>query len=530
MNASHAQTNLADQAGGIGVTLSLGSSQSRSTTTQTSDTAAASTLGAGRDIRIEASGAGQNSDLTLQDTSSYQSKQQSAGVSVSLCIPPFCVGATPVSGSVSASNSRIESNYASVTEQSGLRAGDQGFDVKVKGDTDLKGGAITSTQQAIDEQRNRFETGGTLTLADIQNQAEYTAKSASVSLGAGTSFAGKLTPQGSSAGVGKDAGKAESMTLAAISDIAGNTAARTGDAEIGIRPIFDAEKVQREITAQVVITQSFGQQASQAVGDYVQDQRKTLQEQLRNAATDKDKAAIQEKIRELNNEERVMNMLIGAVTGMGGSIAIKESLSLAAEKMRDYTIEDSKRFAGVTDGKTELNNKSGESDGLRGDSTKTGGTRVDLDILCGADNKRCATNSDGSLKLNERGQVVFLPSEADGKTLAEFLETDEGKKAAGATGGIQGWKGTLFGVAYAAGSWQDRLIEAFGGTHDVIGGTASGLYDAQGNIKRGMSGTERTTYNVWSGVAILPSAPFAAAELLPPEVWQAVAIFLRAAK
>ena len=42
----------------------------------------------------------------------------------------------------------------------------------------------------------------------------------------------------------------------------------------------------------------------------------------------------------------------------------------------------------------------------------------------------------------------------------------QGQKASGATGGIQGWKGTLFGMPYAAGSWQDKLVEAFGGTHD----------------------------------------------------------------
>ncbi|MDI6748535.1 MAG: hemagglutinin repeat-containing protein, partial [Rhodocyclaceae bacterium] len=180
---------------------------------------------------------------SLQDTSSYQSKQQSAGGSLSLCIPPLCGGAAPVSGSVSAGNSKIDSDYRSVDEQSGIKAGDGGFDVKVKGDTDLKGGAITSTQKAIDDQRNRFETGGELTISDIQNRAEYTAKAASVSLGAGTSFAGKLIPGGSSAGVGKDGDKAESMTLAAISGIAGNQAARTGDVETGIKPIFDAQKV-----------------------------------------------------------------------------------------------------------------------------------------------------------------------------------------------------------------------------------------------------------------------------------------------
>lgn len=100
----------------------------------------------------------------------------------------------------------------------------------------------------------------------------------------------------------------------------------------------------------------------------------------------------------------------------------------------------------------------------------------------------------------------------------------------GLTGGIQAIKGTLFGVPYEAGSWQDHLIEAFGGPHDFIGGQATGLYDGQGNITRGMTGAERKAYDIWSGVAIAPAVPFAAATLLPSEVWKAVSIMLEAAK
>ena len=166
-----------------------------------------------------------------------------------------------------------------MTEQSGIRAGDGGFDVQVGGDTTLTGGAITSTQQAIDTARNRFETGGELTLTDIENKAEYEAKGGSVNLGAGVSTDGKLKPQGTSAGFGSDSDAAQSMTLAAISDMAGNKEARTGDAETGIKPIFDAEKVQKEIDAQVQITQLFGQQASKAIGDYAKAKLQEAEQQ-----------------------------------------------------------------------------------------------------------------------------------------------------------------------------------------------------------------------------------------------------------
>ena len=37
-------------------------------------------------------------------------------------------------------------------------------------------------------------------------------------------------------------------------------------------------------------------------------------------------------------------------------------------------------------------------------------------------------------------------------------------------------------MPYVAGSWQDKLIEAFAGSHDFIGGKVSGLYFYKGKI------------------------------------------------
>ena len=80
---------------------------------------------------------------TLQDESQYESRQTSSGFAISVCVPPLCVGA-PVTGSVSASKQKIDHNYQSATGQSGIAAGAGGFDINVAGNTDLKGGAITS--------------------------------------------------------------------------------------------------------------------------------------------------------------------------------------------------------------------------------------------------------------------------------------------------------------------------------------------------------------------------------------------------
>jgi filamentous hemagglutinin len=180
-----------------------------------------------------------------------------------------------------------------------------------------------------------------------------------------------------------------------------------------------------------------------------------------------------------------------------------------------------------------LSNVSGPSDGVRGDGYKIGGTRVDLDLLCGPDNSRCAKNADGSLALNQNKEIQFIAKDAAGNsmTIEQFLATPEGKKMAGDTGGVQGVAGTLFGYAYAKGSWQDKLIESFAGTHDFIGGKASGLYDAQGNIKRGMSDTERAVYDKGITIGAIPlAAPFAAAEGMSPEIWKAIGIVLGAGR
>ena len=298
-----------------------------------------------------------------------------------------------------------------------------------------------------------------------------------------------------------------------------------------VKPIFDAEKVAREIQAQVAITQAFNQQANQALGTYVQTKRQNLQQQLKAATTPEAKAVIQSQLNELRIEEQVMNVLIGAVGGMGGTAMTKEGLSLAADEMRQLMIKDSVKFAGVTDvnGNT-LDNIAAESEGVRLDGKKVGGTRVDLDLLC--KDSGCAVNPDGSFDLKD-GKIQFIAKDGQGNPilLIDFINTPEGQKMVGPTGGIQGLIGTLFGKHYEAGSWQDKLIESFSGTHDFIGGSLSGLYDEQGNIKRGMTETERAIYNNLITTSAIPvAAPFAAAELLPPEVWQAISILLKGAR
>lgn len=108
---------------------------------------------------------------SLQDSSTYNSKQHNASVQLSN---------DSVSGTFG--KSKIKADYQSVNEQSGIFAGDDGFQIKVNKNTDLKGGLITSTQAAEDLKKNSLNTG-TLTYSDIQNNSEYDAKGISVSAG-----------------------------------------------------------------------------------------------------------------------------------------------------------------------------------------------------------------------------------------------------------------------------------------------------------------------------------------------------------
>ena len=108
---------------------------------------------------------------SLQDTATYKGKQMNGSGSVTVGY-----GAS-VGGSFNKSN--IHADHASVNEQAGIYAGDEGYDINVN-HTDLKGGLITSTQKAEDEGKNRFSTG-TITHSDIENHSNYSGSSFGVS-------------------------------------------------------------------------------------------------------------------------------------------------------------------------------------------------------------------------------------------------------------------------------------------------------------------------------------------------------------
>ena len=147
-----------------------------------------------------------------QDSNIYEEKNTSAGIGIGISVTGEDIpNKTGVFGSVG--RSEIDSKYDSVTEQSGIYAGKEGFDIYVENNTDLKGGIIASEAEA---DKNKISTG-TLTFEDVHNKAEYEAGSvgANVNINNGAEYNEKgVTPN-----IGMPAsGDAESTTKATISE------------------------------------------------------------------------------------------------------------------------------------------------------------------------------------------------------------------------------------------------------------------------------------------------------------------------
>jgi filamentous hemagglutinin len=211
-----------------------------------------------------------------QDTAKYDEKSKSLSASVT-------VGPSSGSGSASYGKTDIHSNHTSVgKQQTAIRAGDEGFQLQVDGKTELRGGQITSTQAAVDNHKNQFDSKGGSTVTDIQNTASYSAKSVSVGV---SSSGGK---PGGMAGIGSESGNASSTSQAGISGIAGNTQARTGDAQTGIKPIFDKDKTKQEVQDQAVVMATLSSEGARTIGTYASNQQNAAKDKAGQAAQSAD--------------------------------------------------------------------------------------------------------------------------------------------------------------------------------------------------------------------------------------------------
>ena len=140
-----------------------------------------------------------------QDSNNYKESNKSAGASIGLGSNKAVSGSAGVG--------KIDSNYKSVTDQSGVYAGEGGFDIGVGKNTDLKGGIISST---ADADKNKLSTG-TLTFEDIKNEADY--KASGVGAEVNKNNNADYNEKGVTPDIGMPAsGEAESTTKATISE------------------------------------------------------------------------------------------------------------------------------------------------------------------------------------------------------------------------------------------------------------------------------------------------------------------------
>ena len=242
-----------------------------------------------------------------QDSNKYDSKQTSVAAGGS-----FTFGSMSGSGYIAASQDKMKSRFDSVAEQTGLYAGQGGFDITVGNHTQLDGAVIASTATA---DKNSLDTG-TLGFSDLHNEADYKVSHTGVSLSGGGSFGDNF--QGNMPGgmisVAGNSGHAEGTTQSAVAngtltirdkdnqkqDVA-NLSRDTVNANDSISPIFDKEKEQNRLAAVGLISEIGGQAAdiARTQGELnglkaAQDKYGTLPEN----ATEKERQAYLANLRE----------------------------------------------------------------------------------------------------------------------------------------------------------------------------------------------------------------------------------------
>ena len=167
-----ASANAAKQKGNTKVTTHTG------TTVVGSD---AVTITSGKDTHISGSkviGKSVTADVggnlsieSLQDTKTYVGESSNKGFNVS-------TNAGSLSNvSMSSSKGKMKSDYASVTDQAGIYAGDGGFVINTAETTSLTGAVIDST---ADTNKNKLSTKS-LDVKDVENTAEYTSRNVGMS-------------------------------------------------------------------------------------------------------------------------------------------------------------------------------------------------------------------------------------------------------------------------------------------------------------------------------------------------------------
>ncbi|BFU61415.1 MULTISPECIES: hemagglutinin repeat-containing protein [Rodentibacter] len=502
---------------------------------------------------------------SLQDKMKYQGKQMNVSGQVT-------VGYGFAMGSGGYGNSKVNSDYASVKAQAGIFAGDEGYQINVGKHTNLKGGLITSSQQAENESKNRFSTG-TLTAQNIENHANYKGTafgvSGSASMGGGEAAkevgGAKLMSFGSntvetdkdrngnptktlkgdfngglSAGIGYDKESKSSITHSGIntknieirdktaqlektgktvdetlSEVKTEVTTETAQANSGkLDNQFDKDKVLKELNVQVKVTKDFRENAFSTINAYVEPKQAELRAKIKEAKTEEEKTALYNEIYKLQYQKRLLETVVGIASGTPEIAITQGTLQLAATKMREETLKNSRLFKGIKDAKTGQILRNDSYDSGYFDGVKLGGVRIDLDAICGKGHYRCSKNIDGSVTYigDNSGHLSKL------QDAINMNKNPDAEKLYGLTGGFQaiqgGWYTQLGVLPYKVDSLSDQLIESFAGTHDYLGGQLPHWYNSVGNTSENRKTIDNIGAGITTGVAIHISAPFALSDLM----------------
>ena len=506
---------------------------------------------------------------SLQDKAEYQSKQQNVSGQVTV--------GHGVLGSASYNKSKIKADYASVTEQSGIIAGDDGYQIKVKGNTDLKGAIITSASAAEAAGKNSLITGS-LTSSDIKNHSDYSGSSIGIDVSGSISASKPERSQSdkkdntnnkdsnnnntnsdkkwsdsnnTSLGLGHDSdhdsstthsgintsniiitdetaqqqktGKTVAEAIAAIhtdtssEDYAGKAGYLTNN--------FDKEKVLNELNIQVEVTKEFRQNSLGLINSYIDSRQAELRKKIKEETSEENKTELYKEIYKLQYQRRLLETVVNILAADPTAAITQGTLQLAATKLREESLANSRKSPGIVINKETgevMNNVSYDSGYF--DGVKLGGVRLHLDIICGSDNGRCETDDMNNLKKDEHGNYIF---KGDSKypTFADLMkDTTEVGSMFGLTGGFQpvqgGWYLPGLTIPYNKGDFSDDLIESFAGTHDYLGGQIWGWYGDDGNTSRNRNPFQNIASDTTTYVAIPASAPAALADFLNSDMFQ----------
>ena len=210
---------------------------------------------------------------SLQDIYSYNSKQKNAGFSADLDM----IGGKGSSVSINGGKTNLTANSKIVGEQTGLFTNEA--DLTVHGKGTFTGAVFTTSKDAQAGGKSNIIFNQGMTSTDINNTTSYDGNAIQAGISIGNT-AGKPQANMNGLGYGSDKGRDSSITkggVSGVNDPQGIFTTDNRDALGGkLESVFDATRVNEELSAQTQITKEFGKEAPKAVGDFASKKETTL--------------------------------------------------------------------------------------------------------------------------------------------------------------------------------------------------------------------------------------------------------------